>query len=397
MTDLPSSAPTILTVLDPRLPESVAVVSGIRQHAPGWKLVVNLWDLAFTSSHSDAPTLLAALTGLPRIHATIGHLHSNRLMDWAKALGGPVVNLATAWMEPGVHYVIVDGFLAGKQAGAHLRMRGVRRFACVTRAYGMFPQVTRKDEERFGSQKRVVGFREEIGDIALFIAGDFSPDRVAPILTWIRAGGGPAGIFVTSDAVARQLLTVLEDAGVRVPLDVLVVSSDDEVGMCQACRPTLSSVRMPYQAIGRRAAEVVTELLAGGPAPETVLLPPLGVSVRVSSDIVACDDPLTKRCLNWMHEHSESSIRQVDEICKAVSTSRRALERRFAATIGISPGEMLRRICLDAAGRRLLTSDAPVAEIGRRAGFTSATAFDRAFRQVTGSTPLAWRKQQSGR
>jgi AraC-like DNA-binding protein len=70
--------------------------------------------------------------------------------------------------------------------------------------------------------------------------------------------------------------------------------------------------------------------------------------------------------------------------------------RAFKRTFGRSPHAYLidRRVKL--AGDLMLASDAPLSEIAQAAGFADQSHFCRHFRQVTGETPAAWRRERVG-
>ncbi len=82
----------------------------------------------------------------------------------------------------------------------------------------------------------------------------------------------------------------------------------------------------------------------------------------------------------------------VESVARTLHTSARTLARRLAAegTSFQSIKDDLRR---DSAIARLTLSDEPVAAIGSMLGFDDPTAFNRAFRRWTGSTPGAYRKR----
>jgi AraC-like DNA-binding protein len=65
----------------------------------------------------------------------------------------------------------------------------------------------------------------------------------------------------------------------------------------------------------------------------------------------------------------------------------RALKRFF----GLTPGQYIAKVRITAASRMLRESAASVAEIGLACGFYDHSAFARAFRKVTGTTPSQFR------
>ncbi len=79
------------------------------------------------------------------------------------------------------------------------------------------------------------------------------------------------------------------------------------------------------------------------------------------------------------------------EIARATGQSPRALARRFAEEMGMTWREILRRIRLIRAVEALAGSNAPVTEIALEVGYTSLSAFNAAFRDLTGKSPSEYR------
>lgn len=71
--------------------------------------------------------------------------------------------------------------------------------------------------------------------------------------------------------------------------------------------------------------------------------------------------------------------------------SRFHFDRVVTAVSGETPTRLRRRILLERAAFRLVTSRASVLEIAIEAGYSSNEAFTRAFRRAYGVGPSAWR------
>lgn len=81
----------------------------------------------------------------------------------------------------------------------------------------------------------------------------------------------------------------------------------------------------------------------------------------------------------------------VDDLAAAFALSRRTLARRLNEH-GTSFHELLDEARFLAARNLLQSSQAPVAGIAARLGYTDATAFTRAFRRWAGISPTQWRR-----
>lgn len=85
-----------------------------------------------------------------------------------------------------------------------------------------------------------------------------------------------------SDQIARGALDALRDRGVRVPDDVAVIGFDNWEVMTSAARPTLTSVDMNLEMLGRRAAQRLVEAIDGHAASGVETMP-VRVVVRGST------------------------------------------------------------------------------------------------------------------
>jgi AraC family transcriptional regulator len=73
--------------------------------------------------------------------------------------------------------------------------------------------------------------------------------------------------------------------------------------------------------------------------------------------------------------------------------SRFHFDRVIAATSGESPARFRRRVLLERAAFRLLTSRSTILDIATEAGYASHEAFTRAFARAYGRSPKAWRRR----
>jgi AraC-like DNA-binding protein len=80
-----------------------------------------------------------------------------------------------------------------------------------------------------------------------------------------------------------------------------------------------------------------------------------------------------------------------DDLAARAHLSRFHFDRVVRAVGGETPARLRRRILLERAAFRLVTSDAGLLEIAAEAGYSSNEAFTRAFRRAYGASPSAWR------
>lgn len=79
-------------------------------------------------------------------------------------------------------------------------------------------------------------------------------------------------------------------------------------------------------------------------------------------------------------------------IARAAGVSVRRLEMLFARELGTSPAATFRQLRLSEARRMVLSSRLPLSEVAVRCGFSSLSAFSRAFSRAFGTSPSALRR-----
>jgi len=102
------------------------------------------------------------------------------------------------------------------------------------------------------------------------------------------------------------------------------------------------------------------------------------------------DDQRLSEVLAWARANLERKM-SIDELAARALMSRRSFARRFKATTGATPHAWLVAQRLDRAEELLETTDLPVEEIARRAGYGSAAVLREQFILRRGVTPRSYR------
>jgi DNA-binding LacI/PurR family transcriptional regulator len=136
----------------------------------------------------------------------------------------------------------------------------------------------------FDAREREAGWREALAARGLTPA---QPRRC----TWSAADGyaagrdlaeavvtgeGPTAVFAGNDQLALGLLRAFWERGLSVPDDVSVVGFDDVAGAAYFV-PPLTTVRQPFDTLGRRSVSMVVGALAGQQVPAERIEPELVV------------------------------------------------------------------------------------------------------------------------
>ncbi|WP_461035855.1 LacI family DNA-binding transcriptional regulator [Streptomyces mayteni] len=230
----------------------------------------------------DIPLLLM-LAGTPdeqrRIVRYVGSGHVDGVLLISSHAGSPVAEQLVRAGVPVVvcgtpqgtserlAHVAADDRDGARTMVRHLLATGRRRIGIVT-----------GPPDTPGGVERLAGYREVLAEAGLayapelVAAGDYSRDSGARAATELLARRPDLdALFVASDLMAQGALAVLAGAGRRVPDDVAVGGFDDSAAAV-AARPTLTTIRQPWDRI---SAEMVRLLLARieGQDTSAVILP----------------------------------------------------------------------------------------------------------------------------
>jgi LacI family transcriptional regulator len=372
-------------VLDYSLGYCRAVLRGIQSLAearPNWLLTLV----------STEPAAIDHLRTL-RPDGLIAYIDTRAVAKRLLSFGRPLVNISAIVPDLPTHRVVVDDQLLGRMAAAHLLERRFVNFGFVGHAKLHF------------SCLREQGFREELraaGVSPASYGGAGLPPRHLSSLVWpldvrvqkwLAALPKPVGIFVPSDTWAYQLLEVCRQMRLSVPDEVAMIAVAVDELLCELARPPLSSIAIPAERIGKEAAALLDrQLTARRGRHSTLLLPPLGVITRQSTDLVAIDDPEVAAAVRFIAARGLAHI-QVSDVVRAVPLPRRTLERRFRAVVGRGIGQEIRRVRLERARFLLTSTNYSMSEVAERSGISDAKQLSAAFHSETGLTPTAFRRR----
>ena len=114
---------------------------------------------------------------------------------------------------------------------------------------------------------------------------------VAHLAAWLKSLPKPVGLMAATDDRAHHVLNVCGEFGIAVPDEVAVIGVDNDEMLCDLCDPRLSSVALNLCRVGYEAAALLNRMMRGTPPPkEKMLIPPLGVVMRQSTDVLAISD-----------------------------------------------------------------------------------------------------------
>ncbi len=376
----------IALLLGQDLGYSRRVLSGVLNYSEGAKLP---WV------YHNAPPDVRVLPALERWrpHGILVHLSDRTLAERLLALNIPIISVTDTLPRLSMPKVDVDSELVGAVAADYFLGLGFRSFAYYGSRTVNF------------SRKREIGFRrrlESFGHRVANLHADFLPhppftqdwsrgDRQTE--RWLEQLPKPIGILASNDIPGRALCEHCRNAGIEVPQEVAILGVDNDVSECRMSSPTLSSVDIPAEKIGRCATERLAHMIAGKSSDFAVeRLPPICVIARSSTDRLATDNDVLRRALVYIERHADQGIR-VDTVCEHLGQSRRTLERHFEAHFNCTVFQQIQRVRVARVKRLLVETDLSISEVAERAGFSGLRQLDRVFRQLEGKAPTRFRSR----
>ena len=315
----------------------------------------------------------------------------------AQVAGRKKVPLVNVWFNSPTRNlagVFPDFVAEGRMAAEHLLQRGFRRFACLTsrddRSHALITDSFHRVLAAQGCDcqcAQVVGPRSKQG------LKDWSAFQAA-INKWIAGWQPPVGVFVTLNNVGvRHVVHRAKSAGLRVPEDAAIITSMNEPLLCNYPPPSLTSLDVPYLQIGYSAAQLLDQLMVGlKPAHKTLMIPPLGIIPRQSTDFFAIDDDTVARAMTFIIQNVHRPL-DVGDVVEAACASRRTLERRFQQKVGRSVAQEIRRMRVERAKRELLEPELSIKQVASRCGFASSIRLHEMFVREVGLSPTEFRSQ----
>lgn len=354
------------------------IVSYLREHQP-WSL-----HLAEHTRGDRPPSWLAGWEG----DGVIARIENEAIAHGLRRLKIPVIDVSAARLLPRLPWFETDNTEFARLAYGHLAERGFKHFAYC-------------GEDRFPWSRlrgaAFAGFARAAGHEVFThqAAKNFAPDdegQIADIATWLQGLPKPVGVMACYDLRGQQVLDACRRAGLTVPEEVAVIGADDDELLCELSSPPLSSVIPDTHRTGYEAAALLDRLMAGEKVPPgtTRLIPPLGLTTRQSTDVLAIDDSNLAKALHFIRDNACRDI-NVSDVLRAVPQSRRIFESRFKKLTGRTPHDEIVRVQINRVKELLTGTNLPLDQIAGLAGFAHVEYLSVVFKKKTGMPPGKYR------
>ncbi len=219
----------------------------------------------------------------------------------------------------------------------------------------------------------------------------------ASLRTWLRSLPKPIAVFCNNDYRAFQLIKCCGELGLRVPTDIAVLGTNNDILLCSCASTQISSIDLNARAIGHQACRFLAEAFADPSAqirPTIYENPPFRLVERASTNVFHCSHPWLSDALVYIRRNISSGVNFAD-VVKYIGRSHVTANQVFRAELGRTIHQEIIRQRLAFACRLLRETNDSAAKIALEAGFGNPQYFSKVFLRAYGKTPNAWRHLHS--
>lgn len=287
---------------------------------------------------------------------------------------------------PRLPYVATDNAKLVALAFDHLKGKGLNHFAFYGVPDSPYTRWATERERAFGELVSNSGFEVRVYQGHSTRAEAWQQSQEV-LCDWLQALPKPIGLIAVTDSRARHLLQACDHLNIRVPEEVAVIGIDNEEIARFLNRTSLSSVEQGCKKMGFEAARMLHRMLLGYPVERNlVLVEPLGIEERQSSDYQALGDPYVIQAMHFIRHNACRGVK-VAQVVDYVGLSRSSLESRFIETMGCSMHEQLHMTKFNRACELVTSTDLSYDEIAHSCGYPSVQYLYTVMRKNLGMTP----------
>ena len=311
----------------------------------------------------------------------IARVSNKRLLGELKSRKIPVVNVSGIQFEKSrFPRVCIDQEKNAALALEHFKSRSLRHFAYVGPRHLDYVKQHERAFERAVSNSGMTCHVYENKTTA----GDdcFWHPSQQRLITWLKSLPNPIGIYTWGVEVGRDLILACRKAGLQVPHDVAILGGDYDELLSDACHPALSGILTPAQQVGYQAASILHQQIQGDTVSRApILLPPKTVVERLSTEVMAVDDPQV---------HTSHSVSTSTRLRKYHSGRHTAASAHGSPRPGtqiqdaprtLSPAKEICRIRIQRARKLLAETNLTMQDIAEACGYTSYTYLGNVFQK----------------
>ena len=224
--------------------------------------------------------------------------------------------------------------------------------------------------------------------------GRFISDGIMEdIAKWIKSQHYPLALFACNDDCAKLVAEACKNDGIQIPHEVSLLGVDNDEVVCLTSASEISSISLDFEKAGFDAAARLKKILSDKYKDRTpIIISPIEVVSRKSTDSSAVKDPVLRKCLQFIHQNINTNI-GVPEVVDISYMSRRSLEQKFKRDLGMSIYKCIRKSRTRLISSLLIKTNLTIAQISYDLDFPEPEHLSRYFKAETGISPNEFRKR----
>lgn len=322
--------------------------------------------------------------------AIIGQFNNDDNVELLRRNG--IIVLAQDYKErfTNIPNITGDYHKTGQMAAEFFLAKGFRNFAF----YGYRDAVWSKERcEGFYDCIAAHGFGANFSSYQEQSLDDLWFYEASPLLAWLQSLPHPTALLACDDNQGNRITELCKANGISVPDKIAILGVDNDEIICRLSDPPLSSINHSIVRGGFEAAELIDHLLNDDEMPrQDVVLRPVNVVARLSTDYYSTNDTHIRTVLNYIRQNLSNDI-TVADLVKLVPLSRRLLEMRFKEVTNQSIHKYIFQLRMERFAQLLQDSDAPITEVAGQVGLSDLKNLSRQFKALKGMTPNEYRKE----
>jgi LacI family transcriptional regulator len=330
--------------------------------------------------------------------------------------GLPLVDFSKGWISStmparyrtaGLHHprVLGDSILIARLAADHFTERGFKHIAYLNAGNYWMEQerlpVFREAVQAAGATFYEIDYYRQLPGLPKATEHRRLVDSAAMhqwLVKTLAKLPKPLAVAVASDHIALRVVRACNDARLKVPEEVAILGCHNDPFICDFAPVPLSSVDDNLEQCGYEGAKLLDQIMGGRrPPKKPVIIPPRGVVTRVSTNVLAVEDPRIARAIRFIFEHYPEPQLSPDVLAGVAGLSRSGLDRAFHKYLGHSPAQEITNVRIGHAKRLLLNSGHKAHEVATQTGFSSIVHFSQAFHRITGIRPSKFRERNEAK
>lgn len=329
------------------------------------------------------------------IDGIIADFDDQETIQSLKQVNIPIVAVGGSYQDislyPHFPYVATDNYALIEMAFNHLKQKGITHFAF----YGL-PCETEQHWAKQRENAFIQLMQKNEHSINIYLGELFNSQNwfssLSYLREWLKSLPVHTGIIAVTDARARHLLQACEDLHIAIPEQICIIGIDNEELIQYLSRVSLSSVLQGTKQLGYQAAKLLHRLLDNRPIDkELIIIPPLKVEERQSTDYRCLKDPFVIQAMHYIRHHACDGIK-VEQVLEHIKISRSNLEARFKKETNQTIHQVIHSEKMERAKRLLTQTDISIQEVSESCGYPSLQYFYSAFKKDQHKTPKEFRE-----